>query len=1250
MKCRRLLVECLLSGQIGDDLRQECDDLLTQDRTHAPALFAASQIERAKVLSKSASDEEHVQEIEVLETALSCIAPEEELDQWVDAQNLLSVAFWRRWQTKKDSRDLDRAITHETKCVSVLNEHLNPARWALANYNLGVFYAGRSSGSPQDDIEQTVECMESALRVYMPGYPNYVSAQSRLMAALSRRSKGIEAANLDRGIGCIDMALADPKLTDKQKASLEKSLNILLTRRWGAAASTLASTQHFAVIERFATEPPEIRASRLRAMAGVCEPFHQTRQALRVWSWITFILTVLLSILLWRTPSVLIPSLVAISFAYMLIAASTASEAVEKLTTLPLEYARLVLPFMWWLLLSKDPSKKDLVDSIYSFGSDPQLAIDTLGKMWKKMDKNNNPTAWAIVASAHAWLCLILPRGDRGEGSQNAIAVLQEAGQIFTDHRFGAFQSGVGFSLAKALLSSGEGDRQENLEQAIALLTKHVLPAKLVGPAKRRGLVWGPALQLLGDAYSERASGNRPQNLRMAIQCYLELLGPRPSAKRHTSRHLREVWSLARMRPTRVMRARALAGIAKALLALPEKDAPEGPTLAFACLRNAYCILNEPGIIRALSRMIPAQEGPPPRADSIQHAEAKFDILILLAHTHSLLDTKAGKQDDVAEALLRVCTFEALRKGFNESAYPALLDLGEILFKRERFDEAIGVYDIAIRYIETSRTMARLLERRADILRYNTKPFDRIITALVQSGRSADAFEYAERGKSLSISDLIALRSASGKGVSNPDLDDYAKKQLEARRLNHELALAAHDSNTGALAWVSSTWKRQYTTKQGQAFYKVMEELQRLSDRLTSSDASFRLDVERLGNTAIQHFARQSRSGLVFFRVTPAGTYVFIVTPNGRRFASANPLTRDALDFQLGLNSSSTHPGWWFKSSKNDLRAWRDEMNKTLEKVGDTLMKQVSEILREERNKGGGTAFDRVVLVPNRALSILPLHACWWQESSARRYLLDDFSVIYAPSISVYKRCFERARALGGATRFVGVFNPVPPGNLDFADWEYFQLKALLQDWNCELFQGESATYEALQTASRDTNVVHFSCHGEYRLDDPFESWLGLAHGGNLTLRQILETVRLPDVRLVVLSACKTGLVDPKDAADEHYGLPTAFLFAGAPTVWGTFWPVDDLATALLTVRAYENLKTGQVDMATALRNAQLWLRNARAAEIADILSRSTHDMECYPQLSSNISIFREGFLKGNQERKPYRDPYFWGAFHAVGA
>src|SRR5207247_1857629 len=61
------------------------------------------------------------------------------------------------------------------------------------------------------------------------------------------------------------------------------------------------------------------------------------------------------------------------------------------------------------------------------------------------------------------------------------------------------------------------------------------------------------------------------------------------------------------------------------------------------------------------------------------------------------------------------------------------------------------------------------------------------------------------------------------------------------------------------------------------------------------------------------------------------------------------------------------------------------------------------------------------------------------------------------------------------------------------------------------------------------------------------------------------------DADLVVLSACETGL--GKDAGgDGLLGFAQAFLSAGARSVVLSRWQVDDVATALLMVRFYQNL------------------------------------------------------------------------------
>ena len=73
-----------------------------------------------------------------------------------------------------------------------------------------------------------------------------------------------------------------------------------------------------------------------------------------------------------------------------------------------------------------------------------------------------------------------------------------------------------------------------------------------------------------------------------------------------------------------------------------------------------------------------------------------------------------------------------------------------------------------------------------------------------------------------------------------------------------------------------------------------------------------------------------------------------------------------------------------------------------------------------------------------------------------------------------------------------------------------------------------------------------------------------------LTVGQLLETDGLGRPRLVVLSACETGLYDIRSSPDEFVGLPGTFIALGAAGVLGTLWPVSDAATALLIARFYE--------------------------------------------------------------------------------
>ena len=91
----------------------------------------------------------------------------------------------------------------------------------------------------------------------------------------------------------------------------------------------------------------------------------------------------------------------------------------------------------------------------------------------------------------------------------------------------------------------------------------------------------------------------------------------------------------------------------------------------------------------------------------------------------------------------------------------------------------------------------------------------------------------------------------------------------------------------------------------------------------------------------------------------------------------------------------------------------------------------------------------------------------------------------------------------------------------------------------------------------------------------------------------ISSIVRIGRPRLVILSACETGVFDFQRTRDQFIGLPATFLQAGAAGVIGTLWPVDDTSTALIMMKFYNLHLANNMEPALALRRAQLWLRDA---------------------------------------------------------
>ncbi len=90
---------------------------------------------------------------------------------------------------------------------------------------------------------------------------------------------------------------------------------------------------------------------------------------------------------------------------------------------------------------------------------------------------------------------------------------------------------------------------------------------------------------------------------------------------------------------------------------------------------------------------------------------------------------------------------------------------------------------------------------------------------------------------------------------------------------------------------------------------------------------------------------------------------------------------------------------------------------------------------------------------------------------------------------------------------------------------------------------------------------------------------------GRLMGEEVVD-LNLTSVQLVVLSSCETGVGSVVEG-EGVFGLQRAFQVAGAQSVVGALWQVEDRATELLMTRFHANLASGKGRLA-ALRAAQL--------------------------------------------------------------
>jgi tetratricopeptide (TPR) repeat protein len=201
-----------------------------------------------------------------------------------------------------------------------------------------------------------------------------------------------------------------------------------------------------------------------------------------------------------------------------------------------------------------------------------------------------------------------------------------------------------------------------------------------------------------------------------------------------------------------------------------------------------------------------------------------------------------------------------------------------------------------------------------------------------------------------------------------------------------------------------------------------------------------------------------------------------------------------------------------------------------------------------------------LVIVPHRFLHYLPFHALF----DGQRFLLDRFSISYAPSATVYYLCRTRTADSEPRSLVLGVPDPQAPQILD----EIAAVGAALPA--PQVFAGADATVDRLRVEGQRARYVHVATHGLFRQDNPMYSAVRLGDG-EMSLLDLYQ-LRL-SAELVALSGCGTGL-SAIVGGDELVGLVRGLLYAGARAVLVTLWDVNDVSTATFMQSFYRHMST----------------------------------------------------------------------------
>ncbi|HZR64588.1 MAG TPA: CHAT domain-containing tetratricopeptide repeat protein [Terriglobales bacterium] len=494
--------------------------------------------------------------------------------------------------------------------------------------------------------------------------------------------------------------------------------------------------------------------------------------------------------------------------------------------------------------------------------------------------------------------------------------------------------------------------------------------------------------------------------------------------------------------------------------------------------------------------------------------------------------------------------------------YDAEFLLGEIERVSDQPETAYQAYSRARAAIETLRGSLRGEELKIAFFNNKLEVYEQLVDLCLHRPNSLEeAFGYIEQAKSRSLMELLS------QPVHSTNETDAGQSELvrSIRNLREELnwyynliereQLRPEENSPARI----ENLEQQARTRENELLRSLQEATDLEINEAGLQRAPAVLSVEEIRNVIPEETA------LVEYFCVRERVLACVLGGNGLQIFPVTLQSRiqkllQLLQFQLSK----------FRLDPQYVKTFQEPLLESTQSHLKNLYQELIAPLRDSLTS------KHLVFVPHGLLHYVPMHAL----HDGENYLIDQFSISYAPSASIYAMCQSSPANTSGPALLMGIADAQAPSILD----EVAALKTILQD--AQLFVGEKATQAVLQKHGPHSRIVHIATHGYFRQDNPMFSSIRL--GDSYMNLYDLYHLKLP-VELVVLSGCATGLNVVKPG-DEQIGLVRGLLQAGAQSMVLSLWDVHDASTKEFMVAFYSSLQRG-AGKPLALREAMLKLR-----------------------------------------------------------